>query len=244
MAFYLLSRVAKFFLSPENQAYACALALLPWIAGRGGQRGRIIGQLSAIWLVVLFSPLASVGLYYYERGTPIPPLDSLRGKTGLVLGGNTVLYDESVGQMNWFGDSGRVHEPVRLYRAGLLKRLVLSATPGGEGTAISDWWQEMGVPITAITVEDTARNTRENFTRSRGLLKPDEPIVLITSAYHMRRSLAVARRTIPNPVTPYPVDFKVTGGFDWFSWDNVTNARRLVFEIVGLAAYRLAGFSS
>jgi uncharacterized SAM-binding protein YcdF (DUF218 family) len=251
--FIHLSRLAKFFLSPENQVFICAILMLPWLARWGDRRwARITGWASLGWILVLFSPLGTLGLYYYERVAPVPSVDAIRGKTALVLGGNTVLFNTRTEQMDWFADSARVQEPLRLFREGVLARLVVSVGPSNriarrylsEAESISKWWEQMGVPKSAITVEPTSRNTFENFAHSRALFRPDEEIVLFTSAYHMRRSLAVARKELPNRVIPYPVDFKVSGDFEWIGWDNVTNAKKLIFETVGLLAYRLAGFSS
>ncbi|MBX9621804.1 MAG: YdcF family protein [Alphaproteobacteria bacterium] len=69
-----------------------------------------------------------------------------------------------------------------------------------------------------VIFENNSTNTKENAAQSARLLqpKPDEKWVLITSAYHMPRSIALFRKAGFN-VIPFPVDYHTTGEYEpWF----------------------------
>jgi uncharacterized SAM-binding protein YcdF (DUF218 family) len=99
-------------------------------------------------------------------------------------------------------------------------------------------------------LEDQSRTTAENAAFSRRLVmpKPGERWLLVTSAYHMPRSIG-AFRTAGFPVEAYPVDYRTMGPADlWIPFDSIaTGLRRTdlaVHEWIGLLAYWLTGRSS
>lgn len=52
---------------------------------------------------------------------------------------------------------------------------------------------ERGVPESSMTPEDQAKTTNENFKNIRKLVDPGEPVVLISSNYHMDRAVITAK---------------------------------------------------
>lgn len=52
---------------------------------------------------------------------------------------------------------------------------------------------ERGVPEKSMTLEDQAKTTYENFRNIRKLVDPGEPVVLISSDYHMDRAVKTAK---------------------------------------------------
>jgi uncharacterized SAM-binding protein YcdF (DUF218 family) len=105
---------------------------------------------------------------------------------------------------------------------------------------------EVGVDPSRIQFEDRSRNTIENVVLSKTLVSPakEETWVLVTSAFHMPRAMAVFSAQ-GWAVHPYPVDFRTTGetGVAWTS--GLSMASRLaevdlaVREYIGLVVYRL-----
>ena len=54
---------------------------------------------------------------------------------------------------------------------------------------------EMGIDRNRIRLEDKSRSTIENLRYSKQMLdSPDESIAVVTSSYHLYRSLRIARR--------------------------------------------------
>jgi uncharacterized SAM-binding protein YcdF (DUF218 family) len=69
----------------------------------------------------------------------------------------------------------------------------------------------MGVPKQAIWLEDQSQNTYENALNCASLLKSRgiTRVILVTSAMHMPRSVALFRKQGIEPI-PAPSDFTVT----------------------------------
>jgi uncharacterized SAM-binding protein YcdF (DUF218 family) len=101
-----------------------------------------------------------------------------------------------------------------------------------------------------LTIERQARNTRENaeFSKAIALPKSGERWLLVTSAYHMPRSVGLFRKA-GFAVEPYPVDWRVGDGADLrnieiVSADGLANVDIGVHEWIGLVAYWMAGSTS
>lgn len=111
----------------------------------------------------------------------------------------------------------RVWYAARLYRAGKAPQVLVS---GGrlpwssgeqpESLVMAGLLQEWGVPATAILQESASRTTRENRDYSLPLLQARNArrILLVTSALHMPRALALFRAT-DLEVIPAPTDFEI-----------------------------------
>ena len=52
---------------------------------------------------------------------------------------------------------------------------------------------ERGVPEERLILEDRAQTTKENFGNIAGIVSPEEPIVMISSEYHMDRGVRNAK---------------------------------------------------
>ncbi len=103
----------------------------------------------------------------------------------------------------------RVLEGIRLWRQLPEAKLVLSGgnyEPGVlEGPAMAEFAQQAGVPPKDLVLEDASWDTEDQAT----LLKPilgDRPFALVTSAFHMRRALAMLEDRGLHPI-PAPTDF-------------------------------------
>ncbi|MDE1146294.1 MAG: YdcF family protein [Azospirillaceae bacterium] len=106
--------------------------------------------------------------------------------------------------------------------------------------------EEMGMDLNRVVFEGQSRNTWENALFSRDLVhpQPGQTWLLVTSAFHMPRSMGIFRR-VGWPVVPYPVDirapkvllyrpdFDLLRGLDLLS--------QSVHEYIGLVAYRVLG---
>jgi uncharacterized SAM-binding protein YcdF (DUF218 family) len=99
-------------------------------------------------------------------------------------------------------------------------------------------------------MERRARNTQENAEFSRALAAPKsgERWLLVTSAFHMPRSVGLFRKA-GCAVEPYPVSWLVGGRADLFkfsvlSLEGLDRVDVGVREWMGLAAYRISGKTS
>jgi|TARA_B110000914_G_C15444802_1_gene437904 uncharacterized SAM-binding protein YcdF (DUF218 family) len=107
-------------------------------------------------------------------------------------------------------------------------------------------FDQLGLAQRAIIFESESRNTSENARHSKALVTPesDENWLLVTSAFHMPRSIGVfcQEQWI---VHPYPVDHYSQNGnllrLNFSFSTNLSVLRRAVKEWVGLVAYRISG---
>ena len=78
------------------------------------------------------------------------------------------------------------------------------------------FYEEQGVDMKRVTLESQARTTRENAIRVAALLgeRCKQPWLLVTSAWHMPRSMAEFQAVGCN-VTAYPVDFRTGEETSW-----------------------------
>ena len=107
----------------------------------------------------------------------------------------------------------RLVEGIRLARV-LRIPLVLSGGSGAvaptearEADAMADTAVKLGFPSHNILIENRSRNTLENAKGVAALL-PGKTVILVTSAYHMKRALAMFRKTGLSPI-PAPTGYKM-----------------------------------
>jgi uncharacterized SAM-binding protein YcdF (DUF218 family) len=107
--------------------------------------------------------------------------------------------------------------------------------------------ESLGIAKQRLIVERNSRNTWENavFTRELVQPKPGERWLLVTSAYHMPRSMGIFRKA-GFRVEAYPVDWRMGGREDLFAFTNVGadglgRTEVAMREWIGLVAYRLMG---
>lgn len=107
-------------------------------------------------------------------------------------------------------DLGVAALTAHLYHAGLFPLIVFSGAnspttaerfPAGEAVCFAEHAVSLGVPESAIIVEDQATNTGQNIEFSRRALAEagitDGPVMLVSKPYMERRAYATARKVWP-----------------------------------------------
>ena len=119
-----------------------------------------------------------------------------------------------------------------------------------EADFAADIFEGLGIAKSRLIMERRSRNTLENAEFSRDLVnpKPGERWLLVTSAFHMPRSIGLFRK-VGFAVQPYPVDWRVGGradllSFTSFAGDGLARTDTGLREWLGLIAYRLTGRTS
>lgn len=151
----------------------------------------------------------------------------------------------------------RVTHTVQLYKMGLIKKILVS---GGSGRLLDIGEREadklaevmilMGVNPDDIVIEGDSRNTHESAQEVIKLLKSQalpENCVLITSGFHMRRSLGCFEQE-DWPVDPFSTDFLTHPRAFTFDVLFIPKLEALVIwhhlikETVGYVTYALVGY--
>jgi uncharacterized SAM-binding protein YcdF (DUF218 family) len=173
-----------------------------------------------------------------------------------MLGGAVDLYLSIARERPTLGDAAdRISETAALANRFPTARVFLSGGWGENGpqgyvtetTYARQALLGMGIAASRIETEEKSRTTFENAVETKKALqpKPGETWLLVTSATHMPRSVAVFR-DVGFDVIPYPVDYRTRGMQDPLNIPvmtsvGLTNWDLAAHEWVGLLAYRLSG---
>ena len=103
---------------------------------------------------------------------------------------------------------------------------------------------EQGLAAERLTLERASRNTAENARLTYDLIAPEpsETWVLVTSAFHMPRSVASFEAAGWQGIIPWPVDYRagtLRGGIGWDLGRNLEVLNTAVREYIGLLAYQI-----
>ncbi len=179
---------------------------------------------------------------------------------GVVLGGGIIKNpQEDKLRINGGESADRMLQPILLYKKGIISKIIITGGDTSikglrtdninETIQVSKFMQAMGVNVGDIILEQKARNTHENATFTKQLLtQTNEPFLLITSAAHMRRSLACFQKVGLNPIA-YPVDHKKKdspmGVLESIipSEKNLAQFSHLMREIFGILIYKISGYA-
>lgn len=242
-------------LQPSN--LIAILAILGLIAAPMGRRlaGRLLGA-SAI-LLVLFGllPLGKIIIAPLEDRFPEPSATDVAAAAGiLVLGGaEQAALSELRRQPMLNGAAERLIAGADLAHRFPTKPMLFTSGAGtASGFTQSDVaamaFTAMGLAPDRVQYETKSANTYENATFTRALIPPSAngPWILVTSAFHMPRAVAVFRKA-GWTVLPYPVDYRSASEarFD-FTPDvaaRLHEADLAVHEWLGLVVYQVLGRS-
>jgi len=153
------------------------------------------------------------------------------------------------GELHFGAD--RVRWAAKLYAAGKAPRIVLTGCESRESSLL--FLRELGVPESAVLIDNDSMNTEENAAFTARLLAKDGAatrprVLLVTSAWHMRRSLLMFRKYAPSlDVEASAADFEVlatrTGSLsfeDFLPGPGALSMNSVYLkEIVGYWGYRL-----
>lgn len=250
--FFLKKLIAPFLL-PPGILIVVLIASAVWLWQRR-RRGIALCNLTvalALWGLATV-PVAMWLRSGLEKGLTVPR--QLQGDVIILLGGG---IHEDVPDLTGRGTPSREMMGRLVTAARIQRRLGIPVIVSGgavyagqdaEAPVIRRFLVDLGVPEKHVLIEQRSRDTRENAFYCREILAQHRfhrPL-LVTSAYHMRRSLA-AFGSAGVTVTPVPAQFS-TGSRKPLRWTSFlpeagtleTSASSLR-EYLGLAFYRLGG---
>ncbi|MCA1405732.1 YdcF family protein [Ensifer sp. IC3342] len=252
---FLASKI--FWLVAQPLSFAFFSVLIGFLLALRG-RARIGGVFGSLGLVVLFLTLfTTTGSYFlqiledrFPRPSPPTELTCI-----IVLGGafeNVVIDGRGGIELNQAAE--RFVETVRLARAYPAARILVSGGDGslsggyaGDAEASRAFFDALDIAPDRLVREEDSRTTFENARYTKDLLAQNrmEHCALVTSAYHMPRSIGLFR-SFGIDVMPWPTDYRTSGkvrlGFDFTQPSlNAQLATTAAKEWTGLLAYYLLG---
>ncbi|MCF2496441.1 YdcF family protein [Dyadobacter chenhuakuii] len=214
--FYFLSKAIDFVAMPLSIVFF----LLLYSLFTSRRKARKTAAISAFVVLYLISNtfLVNAALNWWEpRQVNLRDIHEVYDVGVLLSGGlmDSNHPDEDHPVLGKRGD--RVLQTFLLYKTGKIKKILITGTSSdqriflgkGETRLAARLMVKWGVPVEDIIFEEKARNTRENAKFSASILKqkfPSGKYVLITSAFHMRRSAGCFNKVGIQAAT-FPADF-------------------------------------
>lgn len=256
MMFFVVSKLGGFFLHPLN--FIALLLAIGTVALLLHRRRLALGFSSVAFVVLALSIWSDIGVLLvqplearFQRPANLP-----QDVKGIILLGGA--FEGGVNrarhgyELNAAAD--RVIETLKLARLYPQAKILVS---GGNGSLVRDEMPDavaapklfaaMGISADRLILEGRSRNTYQNAVFSKALAKPKpgDVWVLVTSAFHMPRSVGIFRK-VGFPVIPWPSDYRTSGDEQFgFSHDDpqtsVGTLSLAVHEWIGLLGYRMTG---
>jgi uncharacterized SAM-binding protein YcdF (DUF218 family) len=259
LLFFFLSKTVGIMLLPTNFLIGLGLVGALLLATRFVSLGRrFLVAAIVLFAVCGFSPLGP--WVFYSLESRFSPWDETKGAPDgiIVLGGSIdPVLSAAHGGAVVKSSGDRIIAAAALARRYPNARIVFS---GGSGNLIADGpreadyaislFESLGISKQRLTTERQSRNTHENaeFTKAIVAPKDGERWLLVTSAFHMPRSVGLFRK-VGFVVEPYPVDWRVGTRADLVSFqvlpaESMANLDTAVREWIGLVAYWITGKTS
>ena len=253
--FFVLSKTLSYLVMPLT--IITVLLLLSVIIRRTAWRRRLMA--GGLVLLVVFSNEFIANELMKGWEVEAKPYSSMRTyKVGIVLTGALIAQLKPDDRVYFGKGADRVVHTVQLYKLGLIQKILVSGGSGrlvdiGESEAdrFRDAMVLMGIPDSVILLENQTRNTHESAVAVKAILADQgyrhDECVLITSAFHMRRSLACYRK-VGLTLDSFSTDFYAHHGAyypDAFlvpKLEALVIWHKLVREWMGFTAYWLAGY--
>jgi uncharacterized SAM-binding protein YcdF (DUF218 family) len=245
--FFILSKIFTSLIFPLSWI----IIILLWRALTKSEKRKKDLLITAIAIFLIFTNIWVISVFANSWDIPPAQLSGKKYSCGILLGGFTSYDDKDNGYFNTASD--RFIQAVKLYKEGIIEHILIS---GGNGNLMAGKFREgewakgqllsLGIPATAILVENNSRSTLENAEFSKKVLDSanlQPPYVLVTSAFHMRRAAWIFTKE-GMTIIPFPSNYLVDGkGFSLVDLLPQIHAMDLwsyyIKEFIGYYVYKL-----
>lgn len=252
--FFILSKTLHFLLMP----LLWVLLLLFLTVFLKSMKWRRVSLPAALAVLLLFSnPFLANEAWRAWEVNAAPVSEVGHHDVAVILTGVTSYREDISDRIHTAKGADRFLHPLQLYRLGKIDKFLIS---GGSGQVLTDHVPEAeqiekvlllaGVPEEDIVTEGNSRNTHENALNTASVLQrhPEwQQVLLVTSAFHMRRSAACFQKagvdadafstdfyTLERSYTPDELIIPSAIAF--------SNWHLLIHEITGYIVYKLLGY--
>lgn len=253
--FFYLSKLFAFLFSPLVWVF---IALIYSFKTKVEGRAKKL-RITAIIILYICSNAFIVDECFraWEPVTPDHDLKTTTYDAAIVLGGIGDV-DLRLKKIN-FGPSGdRLFQTLSLYYQGRIQKIIFTGGSGSiefpqkrEALYIQKYLRSIHFPDSSLIIESQSKNTYENAIFTKKILDSlhlDGNFLLVTSGYHMPRSLAIFKKAGYKNVTPYITNR--SSGLRRFTFDHlfIPNPGALfaleilIHEWMGYFTYKLKGY--
>ena len=251
--FFYMSKILWFFIDPSNVILVALCLGTSFLYLGWDKLSRWVLSLTALVAVIIATlPIGQNLFVILENRFPVNQALPAKVDGVIVMGGvvNQVLTRER-GQLAVGGAAERLISFLEISRKYPTAKLIFTGGSGNifrneikEGDVVRSFMIDMGVDHERLIIENEARNTFENAVFSKKLVNPlaHETWLLITSAFHMPRSIGVFRQA-GWEVIPYPVDYQLNSNLNLSLSFNLASGLSFlstgIHEWLGLLVYWL-----
>ena len=205
----------------------------------------IVGTVLWLWFWSCGIAGRIIALSLEREWTVVAAEDQPAADAIVLLGGGVSAQREGFPTPDLKQAADRAWYAARLYRAGKAPIVIPSNSCAEKCDNVL--LVDLGVPESAIRLEAAAKNTEENARFVAAMLGDGKKILLVTSAWHMRRAVFMFQKYAPGlEVIPAATDYEALTGFSSkISWkDFLPDASALAGntimfkEIVGYWGYK------
>ena len=254
--FFILSKILSFLISPLVWVFA----LLLWaLLAKNPRRSKKLLVSSVIVLYLCSNSfLVDECFRLYEPVTTDHDLQNTKFDGAIVLGGLGDI-DLRIGKIT-FGPAGdRLFQTLPLYYKGRIKKIIFTGGSGSvefpekrEGLYIEKYLQGIKIPDSSLIIESNSKNTYENAKYTKVIfdsLKLTGKYLLVTSAFHMPRAMAVFKKQGFTNLEPYITN--KSSGIRRFTPDHLLipdpgafiALETVLHEWLGFLTYKIRGYA-
>lgn len=255
--FFVLSKILDLAFTPL--AWALLLGALALIVSRRRPRWALGLGLAAILLLWAFSTswLAGRLTRWTEGDLTSTQRPGVVYDAVIVLGGMAEAGQSLVAGTPQFSESAeRMLAGREVLLSGAARHLIISGgrlqddpSVPSEADLVGDMLESLGVPGAQILREDASRNTRENAVNVAAIVQERgfRSLLLVTSAFHMKRSLGCFRAVglepdvLPTDVRQSPLSQGL--GALLPRAESLDESSRMLRELAGRLVYRVRGYA-
>lgn len=246
---YFLKAVSGFLL-PPGIIIVILIVYSVWLSRREKNAARLLGLVTIIFYLISTNFVGEMMIRSLE--SRYNPPQSVEGDVIIILGGGATLDTPDIDGLGHptGATANRLITGARLYHT-LGVPIIISGgqvfeDTGNEANIAKRILLELGLPENKIIIEDTSLNTRENVQNIKSILEDNvfQKPVLVTSAFHMERSLRNFSKLNIN-VQPFPTDYRsninINISVNKFipSYGALNNFCTAIHEYLGIIALRM-----
>ncbi len=253
--FFLLSKILAFLLIPYTWFFVGLLVLLKKVWHTPFRKSLLV--LTIFIYVFSNSFLVDEVVRAWEFEDDGIFKKDTKYDLAIVLGGMGRI-DERQQKFDFTGSGDRLFQVLPLYYGKRVNKICITGGSGSikhpthrEATYVKYYLKSIAIPDSNIIIENNSKNTFENAVFTKQILDSlqfNGSVLLVTSSFHMRRSLAIFKKAGYKNLTPY-ITNKFTGNrkfeFDYCLLPNseaLNSFNLILHEITGYIIYKLRGY--
>ena len=203
-------------------------------------------------LLISFFPLGNFGLKYLEKDYILQDKVDKIDNIAVLAGSEKIFSTEITKKLSLNDGSERLIASAKLaleypnskiYYLGGDGRLVKSKF--NEADVAKIFYSNIHLDLNKVIFIDNTRNTIENLKAFKNINTLNQSNILVTSAFHMKRSMMIAKKLDLN-IKPYAVDFRSINDFDILNYyqmfsiaDNWQSFNIFFRELLGIFVFKL-----